>query len=497
MMKQLNSGTRTATLPPLFSLLLCLIMTALATDTALARAQTLTLPELLQQVLNHYPSLQSAALQVERAQQDTVRVESRLGWQLAAQTGIHKDVSLFGSAVNRINVGSQATRQLISGDTLSMSANISHDDADTATLPSLANPVTATQINLLYRKPLTQGKGNNIYNNALTQADSNYKIQQARQQLSYDQIAMQLIELYAATLTTQQRINNIQQSIKRSQRLQQFILDRVELGIAEDKDRLQTSAQLDGLKAQKEALELAHIKQSIALNRLMAQPWNTTLTLKLAAPERLSGDLDTLIKQASSHSPALKINDARIAISDSLITLQRDQNRDKVDMVLSLGNSSQSGTSQSGSVNQSELVGGLQIEYTQSLDQRGNKAALNQAQLDRSIALQDRKQLNDDLHYDVAMLMAELKASQTAIKAYLRSVKSEHKKLDEAEQRYRQGRITIDQVIQFENQTAGSELGLALQKIEYQRSNNQLELLRGRLWDGVSIPPNLHQGGGE
>ena len=96
-------------------------------------------------------------------------------------------------------------------------------------------------------------------------------------------------------------------------------------------------------------------------------------------------------------------------------------------------------------------------------------------------------QLNDDLRYDAASLLAELKAIQATITAYRRSVKSEHAKLDEAEQRYRKGRITIDQVIQFENQTAASELGLVLQRIDYQRSLSRLELLRGTLWNAVNL----------
>ena len=122
-----------------------------------------------------------------------------------------------------------------------------------------------------------------------------------------------------------------------------------------------------------------------------------------------------------------------------------------------------------------------------ALDARGDDAALYQAQLERSITAQDRKQILDDLHYDAASLLAELKAIRATIKAYRLSVKSERAKLDEAERRYRQGRITIDQVIQFENQTAASELGLVLQRIDYQRSLIRLELLRGTLWNSVDI----------
>jgi outer membrane protein TolC len=487
-MKWLQSGTRTSRPSRITTLLLCLSLAGLPSLNVRADTTALTLPRLLQQVLDHYPSLQTAALQIEKAQQESTQIESRLGWQLGAQGGISQDVSLFGSAVSRISAGTHAMRQLDTGDTLSVSANIQRDDADTATLPSLPNPATSTNIELQYRKPLARGRDNTSYDAALTQASSNVTIQKATQQLAYDQIAAELISLYAATLTTQQRIDNIQQSIDRSQRLQRFILDRVDLGIAEDKDRLQISAQYHGLLAQKTALELALIKQNIALNRLMDQPWQTPLTLKLDEHQAPDETIETLVEQAKRHSPALRINDARMTAADSLIALQRDKGLNRLDLVLSLGNSSQSGDSPSGSVNNSELIGGVQFEYDRQLDRRGDRAALYQAQLDRSITVQDRKQIYDDLHYDIAMRVAELKAIQTAIKAYRRSVKSEHAKLDEAEQRYRQGRITIDQVIQFENQTAGSELGLALQQIDFQHSSQQLELLRGTLWHRVKLP---------
>jgi outer membrane protein TolC len=138
-------------------------------------------------------------------------------------------------------------------------------------------------------------------------------------------------------------------------------------------------------------------------------------------------------------------------------------------------------------VNQNEVVGGIQLEYSRPLDTRGDDAALYQAQLERDIAIQNRKQITDDLHYDAASRLGELKAIQATIKAYRLSVNSERAKLDEAERRYRQGRITIDQVIQFENQTAASELGLVLQRIDYQRSLIALELLRGTLWNSIDI----------
>jgi len=459
-------------------------------STAAEQPRPVTLADLLQQVLDYYPSLESAALQVKQAQQTSALIESRLGWQLNAQVGISQDMSLFGSPVTSLNAGTHLTRALPDGDSLAVSANILHDDAD-ETLPTLPNPSTSTSVELLYRKPLAQGKENIDYQSSLKDAASQVDNLRAVQQLDYEQIAEQLIDLYTAALASQQRIDTIRQTIRRSQRLHQFILDRVDFGIAEDKDRLQTDAQLHSLQAQLKAFELIRTKQTINLNRLLGKPWQTPLTLATQQAAPVRENFETLLNQARDHSPLLKINAARLALADTLIERQRDTNRDRLDLVLSIGHRGLSGDSAGGSINNNEMVGGAQLEFGRAVDRSSNATALYQAQLARDIVLQDKKQVDSDLHYTIATLLAELAAIDETIRAWRRSVASEHAKLEEAEKRYRTGRIAIDQVLQFENQTATSELELALQQIEYQRTHDRLELIRGTLWEKVLIPPHL------
>ena len=65
------------------------------------------------------------------------------------------------------------------------------------------------------------------------------------------------------------------------------------------------------------------------------------------------------------------------------------------------------------------------------------------------MALLNKKQLLLDLEYDTAELVSEIGAIKKAISAYEKSVKSEQKKLDEADKRYRRGRIDIDRLISY------------------------------------------------
>lgn len=472
--------------------LICLYLSSLSCFSVYAETRQLSLAELLQDTLKNYPSLESAELHVIKAQQASIQIESQLGWQLGAQLGIHKNVSLFGIPVLRLQAAGQLQRQLASGDSIAISATLSRDDAAIAIINSLPNPVINSALEFEYRKPLAYGKNNSTYTTAIVQANSNVNIQRARQQQAYDRIAAQLIDLYAALLSTQQRINNIEQSILRNQRLQRFINNRIDLGIAENKDRLQTKAQRNGLLAMQQALEIVRSRQTIALNRLMGQPWQTLLILNTNLNHKLTATLDVLIQQTRHYSPMRKINTALLTIASSQVEKQKDNKLDRIDLVFSIGNRSLSGDTQSGVINDNELITGVQLDYGRTLNTNGNNAALYQAQLEKNILINDKKQIDADLHYDMATLLAELHGIEATIKAYKHSVTSEHAKLDEAEQRYRQGRITIDQVIRFENQTSNNELELALQKINHQHSHNKLDLLRGTLWKNINMNIIFH-----
>jgi outer membrane protein TolC len=67
-------------------------------------------------------------------------------------------------------------------------------------------------------------------------------------------------------------------------------------------------------------------------------------------------------------------------------------------------------------------------------------------------------------------------------------VKSENRKLAEAEQRFRAGRTDTDQLIQFEAELASAELAYELQRIELARRDRKLALLRGSLWEHIRLP---------
>jgi len=456
---------------------------------AFASAQTMTLEQVLQQVIDHYPSVKTAAYQVEKAQQENIKVENQLSWQLGAQAGISRDVSLFGTPTDKMTLAGSMSRKLSSGDSFSVDAAIYREDASTVFSPTLPNPATNTSINLNYRRPLAKGAENLSYELGIANAEAGEKMAEADRLALYDQLASQVIELYLAAATTKVRMKNIDQSIERTKRLKKYIKNRLNLGVSEDKDILQVDAQLASQKAEQQGLQMAWQKQNISLNRLMGKAWDHDFNMSFIQSLPLS-DVNhvQLMKQLKLHSPDLLRIAGRLKLAENVIKNSRDAKKDNMDLILFLGNKTNSGDTVSGSTSESEVVGGVSLEFNRGLDKSGYDAELYKAQIERGIVIENKRQIIEDLEYELSSLLAEIKVGKEALYAYQNSAKSEKNKLNEAEQRYRKGRTDTDQLIQFESQLSLAELSVELQRIELARRYNNLSLLRGELWGAIKLP---------
>ncbi|MCW8955803.1 MAG: TolC family protein [Gammaproteobacteria bacterium] len=454
-----------------------------------AQAEKLSLQQVLQQVMDHYPSLKVAAIQLERARQESIKVESQLGWQLGSQAAFTRDISLFGIPSDKLSLSGNLNKQLTSGDSISVTAAISQDDAESSFISTLPNPATNTSLDLNYRMPLAKGSDNPAYAQGLEQAAAGIVLAEAQKQTQYDQMASQLIELYLAAAGTRARLENVQQAIQRTRRLQAYIKDRFSLGVAEEQDLLQVEAQLRSSEAEYRSLEMAWQQQLISMNRLMGRAWDKDFE-PMITNQALDADnqLQQMLEQVKQHSPGLKASQGRLQQADSAIASSRDARKDQMDLVMFIGQKSLSGDVVAGDYDESEMVGGVRFEFGHGIDKSGFDAALYQAQLDRSAALQEQKQVLEDIHYDLSSLLAEIRTGETALVAFGKSVRSEQAKLNEAHERYRTGRTDTDQLIQFEAQLAGAELALELQRIELARRYNKLGLLRGVLWKDIQLP---------
>ncbi len=443
--------------------------------------------EVLQRVVDHYPSLKTAAIQVERASLNSKKLATQLAWQLQADAGLARNVSIFGTGVDVVDANASLARKLESGATVGLNASISRENNTTLLSPSFPNPSTSTRVDLSYRQPLGQGAGNPVYEEGLKSAQAQYLISQAERAALFDQIANQIIELYSGAASLYARRQNIKRAIERSQRRQNYIKERAALGLAEDKDILQVDAQLKSQQAEYQGLQMQWQQLKISLNHLMGAPVDSEFEPEYQQ-HNTTANFDSLFKQAQSRSPDLKTVAARLQLADSAIHSRRDAREDNLDLVMFVGNRDQRGSAATGSIDNNVTVGGVRFEYGHGFDKSAQDTELYQAQLDRGAALQDKRQLLEDLQYDISSLLAQISAGESALSAYKTSVSSEQAKLKEAEQRYRSGRTDTDQLLQFETQLSSAELELELQRVELLRRHHSLSLLSGEVWQKIQFP---------
>ena len=453
------------------------------TVSAAVAQEPLTLDQTLQAVLDRHQSLQVAELRLERARQEQARVESQLSWILGGQVGANRDTSIIGEPTDRSDIGASLKRQLESGSSVGVNAEYAHEDSAQTFTPLIPNPVDITTVDLSWRKPLGRGANNPGYKLDLVNAQTGAEIAEADRNRIRDDLARQTYDLFYAAALTQEQIKNAERSIGRAKRLKKYIRDNARLGVAEEKDKLQAEAQLRSREADLRRLFVTWKQQRTSLNRLMGRDWAAEFVPVLEesfAP--MSEAFAQLLEEVNQNSADLRKNRAQIQIAEASIIRARDTHKDNLDVVFSVGNRTRSGKSSLGNISDSDVVGGVRLEYTRALDKRGASAEIYQAQLDRDIAVEEIRRIEDDLRYRLSSLLTEIDAARTALDSHRKSLGSEQKKLTEAIRRYRTGRTDTDQLIQFEGDLSAAELALERQNIEFARRHTELALLRGSLW---------------
>ncbi len=446
-----------------------------------------TLHQVLQQVIDNYSALDVADLELKRAGYDVALAERQLAWNLAGRAGLGRDVSAFNISSDTLGGRFGAGRLLQRGSRIDLEALVDHTDATTSFAPSLPNPSTVSRLNLRYREPLWRGRGNPAYQEALTRAETIGAVADAERDALRDQVAARANELFHAAARTYANLANAKRSIDRAQRLTSYIAYNKDLGISEEKDVLQADAQFKARSADEKALRVAWQQQIASLNRLMNRRVDEELlpVLNDRTPEQ--ADLVAISEQARQHSPQLRILALNDQALDATVANIRDRNQDQLDLIANFGPRRLDGDLATGSTSDTELVGGLALEYQAALDPRAKQSELEQALTEQDILRQQSKVIREDLEYDVRRLHNEIRAGGSALAAYRLSVKAEQNKLEEAAQRYREGRADTDELIRFEGDLFTAELLAERQAADLSRNLYALALLRGVIWDPIQF----------
>lgn len=449
-------------------------------------AESFTLHQTLKRVIETYPSVEIARMQVTRARQETVKARSMLGWNLGGQAGASHDISAFtGTPSDSANLSANLTRPLVSGGSIGIGGSYNYEDSSFTFGTTFPNPSHFTRVDANYRMPLGQGAGNPQYNEGLKSAEAGVRIAQASQFLVRDQLASQTMELFYGAAATKVQIKSAQDAIDRARRLKKYIRDNARLGLTEEKDLLQADAQLQARIADYDALMVAWEQQRTAINLLLNRPRTAKFDPVIHERNEFTVDSARLLEEAKTYSPALKQQQAQVKIAESQIATSKDASRSTVDLVFGVGFGNKQGpaTSPNPYVNESDYAASVRLEFTRSMDRSGLDAAVTQAQIDRSIALREIQRIKDDLEYNVNGLAAEINNSEAALASHRRHVSVEQAKLNEAMRRYRTGRADTTQLIQFENELQLGKLALEQQRIEFARRYSSLELMRGTLFN--------------
>lgn len=443
---------------------------------------SVTLETALKEAYATYPTITGRELALRRAAQEFARVESQLGWVLSGRGGLSRDPTQFAATVDRAEIAGGLSRKLPSGDTLGLGAGLLHEDSAFNFGPTVPNPVGTASADVSYRRPLLRGAGNVAYQQGMVSAQAGTDQAEADLDDSYDRLAAQVIQNFFLAAATRVRLENAEQSIDRSLRLQKYIRSNLGLGLTEKKDTIQAEAQLRARQADRDALIVTWQTLRTNLNRLLGRPPEK----ELIARHDESAGADTtaiggLTEQALAYSPLLRQMRARVELAGAQIELKRDALSDQLDLVFSLGERLRDGdVPPGGSFDDNDTVGGARVEYLRALDRRGIDAELLQAHLDRDIVRNDLKLRSDDLRYEVARLAREIEASEQALAQYRRHREAEQAKLEEATVRYRAGRTETDRLIQFEGDLYDAELRARTEAVNLARRYAELNLLLGR-----------------
>jgi len=438
----------------------------------------LTIYQVMQRVLDRYPSLKISDMEVAQAIEQRQQVESSLGWILNSAAGVTHDLTGLGTPSDRLDVSSSISRQLKSGATLSLSGSYRYEDSS---LPfgSLPNPAHTTRLDLSYRLPLLQGEGNPLYIEGLISADAGHDLAKANQLLTRITLAEKVKDLFYSSALTRAKIMNANQAVQRARKLEIYINKNVKLGLSEKKDKLQVRAQLHSKLAELSAIQLQWKQQQTSLNRLMLEDWqqNFKPILFLLENNKYS-DLHGLIKMTESSHPAVTISHAQLQIAESQIMSGRNNKKDSLDLIMSVGSRTSDGTD----ISEKDWAGTVSIEYKYLFDDKGINSKYKQALLEKSIALQNIQKTTNDIRYTVSGLVAEIKAAKLAVKTAHQKLKSELLKLKEAEHRFRSGRADTAQLIQFQNEYSFAQLTHQNQKVDLNNRIIALQIFTGQFW---------------
>lgn len=455
------------------------LSTLLSAPSALA-VERLDLATVLKKIEQHYPSLQIAAKQVTRAQQDVIAARSQLGWNLSATAGVSHDVSLLGTGIaDTTSMSLSVSKQLSNGDSLSVGTNINDQKYNPSQFGLDSNQAQDLVAN--YRMPFGKGNGNPAYQLSINNSKAGVMMSEASERSTRDQIGNQVIELFYGAAQAREALQNASDGLERAEKLVKYIKNNMRLGLAEEKDYLQYDAQQRAAQVDLKNAELMWRSQRSALNRLMGAPWDQDF---VPVVQDLGNsqvpEYQSVLNQSKDYNPDLLRYKAQLMMAEAAIDKARNDRENKLDLVMSVGNKSRD-LNNSGSPT-SDMSYSLQVEYGMPLSKSGFDAKLYQAQIDKGIAQDNLHQSEQDLQYNINSSLNEIQTSRQALELSKQRLQVEQQRYDDVKQRFKSGRVDNSQLIMAQGNLSQGEFNLKQRQIDLAKRQAKLNAMRGILW---------------
>ena len=466
-------------------LLTCLSMyTVIAySNENIADIDKYTLNKFITESLNEYSGLTIATLNVNKLAYEIEKVSSRLGWIVTSQGGYSRDSSSFGIETDTVDFGVGLEKPLESGNTFSISAKYRHSDSEQVLSTLSPNPSDTTNLDLSYRVPLLDGSGNPQYKFDADKANIESKISILEKEQIKESLILQLIDIYYLIATIDSRLETAKKSLRRTRALRKYINNNINLGLLEKGDILQIDSQIFALELEEKRILDIREKQVVAINRFLNKHFSSDFVI---AESDLYGDyklnnVETIISNIKSHDYEVKKLKFRSKLLDSSLALSRSREKNKLDLVLSIGVQNRSGNNAGNSIDDTDTTGMMRFEYRNALDKKLFSSQRLQLQLDREVVIEQMSSINKDLEYDAFNQFNQVEKSQEIVSLAVKKLKNETLKHKDILKRFKNGRSTTNIVIQFDNERIRSELEYETERYELAKRIDLLLLKQGLL----------------
>ena len=446
-----------------------------------ANRQAYTLDMFIDESINKYSELRVADLNITRLAYEMDKAASQLGWVLTSQGGYSRAASSFGIQSDTVDFSVGLQKLLESGNSVSVTGRYAHVDSEQVLFSLSPNPSDTTNIELSYRIPLLQGEDNPRYLHAVRKAELEKRLSELEKQQLKESLILKLIDVFYAIATIDSRLETAKKSLQRAKKLRTHIKNNISLGLLEKGEILQVDSQIYALQLERQKIIDLREKQVVLINRFLQRDFSEAFLIDTSRLYQYTNSFNTeeTIATVISNDFTIKKLQVKNKLLDSALALSRNKEKNKLDVVLSLGVQNRTGNTNTGSVDDTDTTGMIKLEYQNALDKRAFSAERLQLQIERKSNNEKLAAIKADLEYETFSLLNQIAQSRKIVGITEKRYRNETKKYRDILTRFQNGRSTTNTVIQFDNDRIRAELDSETEKYELAKRLSLLKLKQG------------------